>query len=98
VSHVLTIPDQKIASSAVANSGGTNGQGDLTRELAKHPLARSELGKPNKLRTMDHIHLGRFDGTDYCQWWGRCADGYHRPIGRIMQIVVTSPVPPTEGK
>jgi hypothetical protein len=85
--HVLTIPDQKLAADAVKSSGGTNGQGELIRALSKLPLAVSELGGPKSWRRMDHIHLGRFDGTDFYQWWGRCGDGYHRPIGRIMQIV-----------
>lgn len=85
--HVLTIPDQKVAAGAVKDSGGTCGQGDLVAYLSRLPLARSEreVGKPWK--HMDHIHLGLFNGTDYCQWWGRAGNGYHYPIGRIMQIV-----------
>lgn len=90
MTHILTIPDQKQAHEAVKHSGGTTGQGELMRALSLLPLARSERDDAKPGRRMDHIHLGRFDGTDYCQWWGRCGDGYHRPLGRIMQIVKVS--------
>lgn len=87
MTHILTIPDQKDAAEAVKSSGGTSGRGDLIRSLAKLPLATSERDATKPWKTMDHIHLGRFDGTDYCQWWGRAGNGFHYPIGRIMQIV-----------
>jgi hypothetical protein len=84
---VLTLPNQAEAMRATHACGGSSGQGDLIKELAKHPLAISERDTGKPWRKMDHIHLSRFDGTNYCQWYGRCADGFHRPIGRIMQIV-----------
>lgn len=91
MSHVLTLPNQAEAMRATHSSGGSSGQGDLIQELSKHPLAISERDAGKPWRKMDHIHLSRFDGTDYCQWYGRCADGFHRPIGRILQIVAASP-------
>lgn len=85
--HEITIPDQAAALRGIADCGGSSGQGDLMHELAKHPLAISERDAGKPWRRMDHVHLSRFDGTNYCQWYGRCADGYHRPIGRIMKIL-----------
>lgn len=87
---VLTLPDQK-AASEITRGKSTNGQGDLMKLMSREPLAQSELGRP---KGRDHIHLGQFDGTDYVQWWGRCADGFHRPIGRIMKICRIASIPP----
>lgn len=87
MTHILTIPDQKAASETVKASAGTCGQGEVMAALSKLPLAKSERDADKPWKRMDHIHLGRFDGTDYCQWWGRAGNGYHYPIGRIMQIV-----------
>ena len=67
------------------NAGGGSGQGDLIQGLSKLALARAERGE--FIRGMDHVHLSRFYKTDYVQWYGRCADGWHRPVGRIMQII-----------
>lgn len=76
----------KIAYSA----GGGSGQGDLIKALSSLELAQAEKGRPKRV---DHVHLSRFDKTDLVQWYGRHADGYHRPIGRIMQIVkVKAPI------
>lgn len=83
MAYFLTIPDQATAIKAI-DGKNSNGQGNLMRELERLPLAISERGRP---RYMDHIHLSRFDETDFVQWYGRCADGWHRPIGRVMQIV-----------
>lgn len=85
--NVFTIPNQAEAMRSVSACGGSSGQGDLIRELAKLPLAVLERDTGRPWRRMDHIHLSRYDGTDYYQWYGRCADGFHRPIGRIMRIV-----------
>lgn len=79
----LTIAPEGSDKIAYAASGGC-GQGDLMRALSSIELARSEMGRPKRV---DHVHLSRFDKTDLVQWYGRHADGYHRPIGRIMQIV-----------
>lgn len=81
--YVLTIPDQKEAAEA-ASKAPFNGCDQLLDLVRKSPLAKSERGRP---RGMDNIYLSRYSGTDLCQWYGRCADGYHRPIGRIMRIV-----------
>jgi hypothetical protein len=89
----LIIPDQAKAEADCRKSGGTNGQGDLMRLLEKHPVAIQERGRP---RGYDHIHLGRYNGTDYVQWLGRSASGYHHPIGRVMQIVGESSKEPTQ--
>lgn len=85
--YVLTIPCQTDAQKIADQACGSCGQGDLMRELSKHPLAIVERDVSKPWLRMDHIHLSRFDGTDYCQWWGRCADGFHRPVGRILQII-----------
>ncbi len=84
MAYVLTIPEQSAAQKTADRAGGSSGQDHLLPLIAKSPLAISERGKP---RHLDHIHLSRFTGTDLCQWFGRGSDGYHRPIGRIMQIV-----------
>lgn len=86
--HFLTLADSS-AKSAVNKSGGSDGQGELLKALAASEMGRSELylHKTTWHRKMDHMHLTRYTGTDFCQWTGRCADGFHRPIGRIMQIV-----------
>lgn len=87
----LIVPaDQAKADTDCCQSTGTNGQGELMQQLSRHPVARAELGRP---KGYDHIHLGRYDGTDYVQWHGRSGSGYHHPIGRIMQIV---PLPAAE--
>lgn len=65
-------------------AGGGSGQGDLIQALSRLDLAQAEKGKPKRV---DHVHLSRFDKTDFVQWYGRHADGWHRPIGRIMLIV-----------
>jgi hypothetical protein len=83
MTYVLTLPDQKVAKEATANSN-CSGNDELAKLVSKQPLSLSERGSP---RNSDHVHLSRFIGTDYCQWFGRQADGYHRPIGRIMQVV-----------
>ena len=72
----------------ICRSKSGSGQGDLLRELSRTPLARSEYGRP---RGIDTAHLIRFDGTDYCQWYGRRADGRWYPFGRIMQIIRSHP-------
>jgi hypothetical protein len=85
--HNLMVPDQDEARKITDRCGGSNGQDELIRELSLHPTARAERDAARgKGRMMDHVHLSRFDGTDYCQWLGRCSDGFHRPVGRIMQI------------
>lgn len=89
MSSVLTLADES-ANAAAAKSGGSDGQGERLRLLARSPLARAELLANKKTwRRMDHVHLTQYDNTNFCQWVGRCADGFHRPIGRIMQIVET---------
>ncbi len=84
MSELIVVADQAKAEAECRQSTGTNGQGDLMRELSAHPVAKEE--RAGKGRGYDHIHLGRYDGTDYVQWHGRSASGYHHPIGRIMQI------------
>lgn len=73
-------------------AGGTDGQGDLMRELRNHPLAKGEIEAEVKRLSrarvsVDHIHLARFSGTDLVQWYGRFSSGYHHPLGRLMKIV-----------
>lgn len=80
--YVLTLAGPE--AEAICRSKSGCGQGDLLRELSRTPLARSEYGRP---RGIDAAHLLRFDGTDFCQWFGRRADGRFYPFGRIMQIV-----------
>ena len=82
--YVLTLaPD---AATGEVTGKNSDGQGKLIDALQKTPLAAAVLsaGRPRK---MDHIHLSRFDGTDFCRWYGRAADGFHYPIGAVMQIV-----------
>jgi hypothetical protein len=84
--YALTLAGPEAAEICRDKSG--SGQGDLLRELSRTPLARSEYGRP---RGIDTAHLIRFDGTDYCQWYGRRADGRWYPFGRIMQIIRSHP-------
>lgn len=87
MTHVLTIPDQKTAAEAVRNVGCWSGQGDLISHLCRLSLARSERDASSPWKRMDHVHLSRAGETNYCQWWGRAGNGYHYPIGRIMEMV-----------
>lgn len=53
--------------------------------LSKDQTAKQERGKP---RGYDHIHLFVGKGCEHlAQWWGRVANGYRYPIGRVMVIV-----------
>lgn len=63
-----------------------DGQGDLIKGLQRTPLAAAVLTAA-KPRRMDHVHLSRFSDTDYCRWYGRAADGFHHPLGPILQMV-----------
>lgn len=82
--YALTLAPDNVSDAVHGKNG--DGQGALVDGLQRTPLAALVLsdGRP---RRMDHIHLSRFDGTDFCQWYGRAADGFHYPIGAIMQIV-----------
>jgi hypothetical protein len=79
----------KDADEAIVQAGGGRGVfyelgADVDRQLRKHPLAVSELGRPKKY---DHIHLSITGGTDFVRWMGRAANGYHYQIGRVMKLV-----------
>ena len=84
MSHVLTLAGPE----AESETSGKNvsGQGGLIGALQKSPLARAERAS-YKRGDVDNSYLYRFDGTDYCQWFGRKADGRFHPLGRIMQII-----------
>jgi hypothetical protein len=94
--YTLTLAG-RVDESVVNRSG--SGQGDLMNALAKTPLAQEVYwDKKNRKLRMDAKYLCRFDGTDYCQWIGRCADGYYRHFGPVFHIIRVQPTttPPTE--
>jgi len=82
----LTIPDQALAARKTV-SASCSGQNYLGEMLQRTPLAQSERGRP---KGVDAVHLKFWVGTDYCQWFGRRADGRFHPIGRIMEIIRTA--------
>lgn len=85
MSDLVVVANQAKAEAECRESTGTNGQGDLMRELSQNPVAKDEL-RAGMYRGYDHVHLARIDGTNYVQWHGRSASGYHHPLGRIMEI------------
>lgn len=60
---------------------GSSGRGHEV--LLDCPLAKRER---LYIRGADTATLQRFDGTDLFQWFGRCADGYHHPFGRLLKL------------
>lgn len=85
--YILTLAEKGEAEVALKTSSGSDGQRELLKELGKTALAQSEFRANKKVwQKMDHVHLTRYNGTDFVQWVGRCSDGFHRPIGRVMQI------------
>ena len=88
--YVLTLA-HGLAPADVLDRGGSGSE--LTEKLAVTPLARAELedGWCNKSKRdgvkLDALHLSRYDGTNYVQWFGRGPDGRYYPFGRLMLIV-----------
>jgi len=73
-------------SQAIADAcGGTNGQGDVCRELRRHPLLAPHVERAHKAGR-DHVHVARFDGTDLCAVWGRSSNGYHYQTGPVFKL------------
>ena len=95
VEYTLTLADQEKAEAANRAAPWSSGVHDhpYLDELRKHPLARSELGRP---RRCDHVHLSVPRGTNFVAWWGRYASGYHHRIGRWMQLVEVASAHPQE--
>jgi hypothetical protein len=88
-SHVLTVAPPE-AGAACGAAPGSDGQGELLRSLSKTPIARAVILAEHQRRgrgRFDTAHLGRYDGTNYCQWMGRASDGYFHAFGPIFEIV-----------
>ncbi len=61
---------------------GGSGQG--YEVLQRCPVAQAN--RPGLKARVDTAYICRFDGTDFFQWYGRKADGYFHPFGKIMRM------------
>lgn len=61
---------------------GGNGQG--TSWLRDDPVAKRN--RPGAKARVDTAYISKYDGTDFYQWFGRRADGYFHPFGKIMRL------------
>lgn len=82
--YALTLAGPEAERAVIGKNG--SGQGALIDALERTPLARAERAAYRR-RDIDTAYLCRFDDTDYCQWFGRKADGRFHPISRVMRIV-----------
>ena len=61
-----------------------SGDGRCTDILKNDSIAK--LNRPPSHGWCDTSHISIYEGTDLCQWYGRCADGRFHPHGKIMRL------------